>query len=236
MNVAMITAENLVKKYGTLTALSLPYLHIPEGESFGLVGNNGAGKTTFFRLVLNLVSSTDGRVLSKNKDVAGSEDWKHYTGSFLDENFLIGFLTPEEYFDFIARVYLLTVPALKDQLKRFEGLFNNEVLGKKKLIRDFSRGNQKKIGIAAALLAGPEVVVLDEPFANLDPTTVSRLKKLLLEYRQEKRVTYLISSHDLRHITEVCGRIVILDHGLVTRDLLTGEHTLQEIEQYFAAE
>jgi ABC-2 type transport system ATP-binding protein len=232
----MIQADHLIKKYGSLTALDLPVLTIPAGESFGLVGNNGAGKTTFFRLVLNLIKATEGKVLSNGLDVAQTEDWKKYTGSFLDESFLIGFLTPEEYFDFIARVTNLSDAALKDQLFRFEGLFNGEILGKKKYIRDFSRGNQKKIGIVAALLADPRVVVLDEPFANLDPTTVSRLKKILLEIQAERKVTFLISSHDLKHVTDVCERIVILDHGKVTRDLRTGEDTLKEVEQFFAAE
>lgn len=232
----MIQADHLIKKYGSLTALDLPVLTIPAGESFGLVGNNGAGKTTFFRLVLDLIKVTEGKVLSNGLDVAQTEDWKKYTGSFLDESFLIGFLTPEEYFDFIARVTNLSDAALKDQLFRFEGLFNGEILGKKKYIRDFSRGNQKKIGIVAALLADPRVVVLDEPFANLDPTTVSRLKKILLEIQAERKVTFLISSHDLKHVTDVCERIVILDHGKVTRDLRTGEDTLKEVEQFFAAE
>ena len=230
----MIEAKNLVKIYNTIAAVDIPEIKITKGESFGLVGNNGAGKTTFFRLILDLVRANKGMVLSKGVNVKQSEHWKEYTGSYLDKDFLIDFLTPEEYFDFIGKIHGLSKDDISDFLNMFKDFFNEEILGKKKYIRDLSRGNQQKIGVAAALISDPEVLILDEPFVHLDPTTQIRLKKMLNELKSEKKITMLISSHDLNHVTEVCERIVILEKGHIIHDIKGSEDTLKELEAYFA--
>jgi len=230
----MINTIDLSKKYGKKTVLNIPSLEIPKGQSFGLVGNNGAGKTTYFNLILDLIKPTTGKVLNNDIQVNTSEDWKPFTSAFIDESFLIGYLTPEEYFDFIARLRGVNQVDLTAFLKQFEELFNDEILGQKKYLRDLSKGNQKKAGIVAALIGQPEVVILDEPFANLDPTTQIRLKKTLKTINEESSSTLLISSHDLGHITEVCERIVVLNKGEIIKDLKTSEETLRELEHFFA--
>jgi ABC-2 type transport system ATP-binding protein len=230
----MIELNNLTKAYGKQVVLNIPELKISKGESFGLVGNNGAGKTTMFRCVLDLLRPNTGSILSKDKNVANSESWKYYTGSYLDDAFLIDFLTPEEYFRFVADVYRLSQGDLESFYQEFGDFFNNEILGKKKLIRNLSAGNRQKIGIAAALMPKPEVLVLDEPFNSLDPSTQIRLKSILKSWHKEKEITMLISSHDLNHITEVCNRIVILHEGVIVHDLVTNPDTLRVLEEYFA--
>jgi ABC-2 type transport system ATP-binding protein len=230
----MITVNNLTKSYSGTTVLNIPDLAVNKGESFGLVGNNGAGKTTFFRLILDLIRADSGTIMSGEIDVKKSNNWKYYTGSYLDQRFLIDFLTPEEYFDFLAGVYGLSKGDQETFYENFREFFNDEVLGKKKYIRDFSQGNKQKIGIAAALMAKPEVLVLDEPFNGLDPSTQIRLINILNKLKAENEVTMLISSHDLKHITEVCGRIAILEKGVIIHDLKTSENTLKELEKYFA--
>ncbi|MDX5348446.1 MAG: ABC transporter ATP-binding protein [Hymenobacteraceae bacterium] len=230
----MIRVQNLRKNYNGYNAVNIPELHIAKGESFGLVGNNGAGKTTFFRMLLDLILPTEGSVLSKEINVRDTENWKNYTGSYLDENFLIDFLTPDEYLNFVGSLHGLSKGEVAERLIPFADFFNDEILGKRKSIRDLSKGNQKKVGIAAAILSEPEVLILDEPFANLDPTTQIRLKNLLRQLQQERQVTMLISSHDLNHVTEVCERIVILSKGEVVDDIRTSENTLKELEAYFA--
>ena len=230
----MIVSENLSKAYGGVTVLNLPELTIPRGQSFGLVGNNGAGKTTFFSLLLDLIQPTTGHVTINDIKVSESEDWKPITSSFIDESFLIGYLTPEEYFYFIGDLRGRNKADVDKLLTDFEGFFHGEVLGKKKYLRDLSKGNQKKAGIVAALIGDPEVIILDEPFANLDPTTQIRLKKLLRTLTEDREITVLISSHDLMHVTEVCERIVVLDKGEMVKDLQTSEATLKELEQHFA--
>ena len=230
----MIQVKDLSKAYNGTVVLNVPELKIEKGESFGLVGNNGAGKTTFFRLILDLMRANKGEILSQGEDVKKTTNWKTFTGSYLDENFLIDFLTPEEYFDFIGSVNHLTKGDIKKFLDQYEDFFNGEILGKKKYIREFSRGNKQKIGIAAALISDPDILVLDEPFASLDPTTQIRLKNLLKQLKTEKNVTMLISSHDLNHVTEVCERIVVLDKGKIIHDIKTSSDTLKELESYFA--
>ncbi len=230
----MIQTENISKKYGEAEVLNIPSLDIPKGQSFGLVGNNGAGKTTYFNLLLDLIKPTTGEITNNDVIVNRSEDWKTFTGSFIDESFLIGYLTPEEYFDFIGDLRGMNKADVRSYLAQFEELFNGEIIGKKKYLRDLSKGNQKKAGIVAAMMGNPQVVILDEPFANLDPTTQIRLKKILKTLTEDREVTVLISSHDLSHVTEVCERIVVLEKGLLVKDIQTSEETLKELESYFA--
>ncbi|HOX78720.1 MAG TPA: ABC transporter ATP-binding protein [Bacteroidales bacterium] len=230
----MIGVSNLSKIYSGVTVLNIDSLEIKAGESFGLVGNNGAGKTTLFRLILDLIRPQTGFVTSKEQDVSRSENWKLYTGSYLDRNFLIDFLTPEEYFDFNARIHGMSPEDLQGFLESMTEFFNDEILGKKKFIRDLSKGNQQKIGVAAAFMADPEVIILDEPFNGLDPSSQIRLINILNRLKENKRTTLLISSHDLNHVTEVCSRIAILEKGIIVKDLQTEENTLKELRNYFS--
>ncbi|GGK36943.1 MULTISPECIES: ABC transporter ATP-binding protein [Flavobacteriaceae] len=230
----MIKATQLSKKYSGNIVLDIEELEILKGQTFGLVGNNGAGKTTFFNLLLDLIKPTTGHVLNNEIQVNVSEDWKPYTAAFIDESFLIGYLTPEEYFYFIGELRGLNKADVDTFLAQFNEIFNEEILGGKKYLRDLSKGNQKKAGIVAALIGNPEVIILDEPFANLDPTTQIRLKKLLKDLTVNSNATVLISSHDLGHVTEVCERIVVLNKGIVVKDIKTSAATLKELEAYFS--
>ena len=232
----MIHIDKLSKAYNAVKVLDIEHLEIPQGQSFGLVGNNGAGKTTLFRLILDLIKADQGQVLSKDIAVNKDSQWKKYTGSFLDEGFLIDFLKPEEYFKFIADINGVTKDELHVFYHEFADFFGDEILNKNKYIRDFSRGNQKKIGIFGAIISQPEVLILDEPFANLDPSSQIRLKSLLKDLQLKDHLTMLISSHDLNHIAEVSDRIVILEKGKLVKDLLTSTNTLVELEGYFNPE
>lgn len=230
----MIQINSLSKKYGDNTVLNINALAIENGESFGLVGNNGAGKTTLFRLILDLIEANTGEVLIENQPIARRDEWKMIVGSFLDEGFLIDYLTPEEYFNFVGKLYNKSkgdIALFLDTMKEF---FNDEILGGKKLIRDLSKGNQKKVGIAAAILPEPKILILDEPFTALDPSSQIRLKRLLTDLQETKGMAMLISSHDLNHVTEVCKRIVVLEKGLIVKDIHRSEDTLKELESYFA--
>lgn len=230
----MIQTTQLSKKYGSAAVLNINELEIPTGQSFGLVGNNGAGKTTYFNILLDLIRPTTGAIVNHDIQVNTSEDWKAFTGSFIDESFLIGYLTAEEYFEFVGDLRGMNKADVTKFINQFDEFFNQEIIGKKKYLRDLSKGNQKKVGIVAAMMGNPQVVILDEPFANLDPTTQIRLKKIIKELTENREITVLISSHDLTHVTEVCERIVVLDKGKVVKDIVTSAETLQELESYFA--
>ena len=232
----MITFKNLKKSYGKNVVLDIDLLEIPKGQALGLVGNNGAGKTTMFSCLLDLIKPTKGIVTNNEINVRESEDWKTFSSAYLDESFLIGYLMPEEYFYFIGELRNVKQKEVYEFLKQFEDLFNGEILGGKKYIRDLSKGNQKKVGIVAALIGSPSVIILDEPFANLDPTTQIRLKKIIKKLSTYNRVTVLISSHDLKDVTEVSERIVLLEKGKIIKDIKTSEKTLKELESYFTKE
>ena len=229
----MITVNNLKKSYGSTLALDIPSMEIAAGESFGLVGNNGAGKTTFFRLILDLLAASGGEILSDQLPVNKSEAWKKYTGSYLDEGFLIEFLSPAEYFDFIGYLRGMNRQDIETFFSLSDGFAGDELLKSGSPIRTLSKGNKSKVGIMAALMGDPRIIILDEPFAHLDPSSQINLKKLLKLINSEKKTTMLISSHDLAHVTEVCQRIVLLESGLVIRDEATAAGTLHELEAYF---
>lgn len=230
---SMILSQNLTKTYGSQTVLNIEKLEIPKGQSFGLVGNNGAGKTTFFSLLLDLIQPSTGHITNHEVQVNQSEKWKPFTSSFIDESFLIGYLTPEEYFYFIGELRGSNKADVDTLLSGFEDFFHGEILGQKKYLRDLSKGNQKKAGIVASFIGNPEVVILDEPFANLDPTTQIRLKGIIKALAENREVTVLVSSHDLMHVTEVCERIVVLNKGEIVKDIETSTETLKELELFF---
>ncbi len=238
-----IEIQNLRKTFGTKTAVDIDALEIENDTILGLVGNNGAGKTTLFRLMLDLLKADNGVVtMTFNKesgvtfetDVKVDEEWKAYTGAYIDEGFLINFLTPDEYFDFIAKANDMGMDLLKERLSMFETFMNGEIIGQKKLIRNLSAGNKHKIGIISAMINNPQLLILDEPFNFLDPTSQNILKHLLVEYKRKTGATIIISSHNLTHITDISSRIVIMEHGKVVKDLQNdNENTYSELEEYF---
>ena len=231
----MIQVNNLSKTYNNgVKVLNITTLEIPKGQSFGLVGTNGAGKTTFFSLLLDLIQPSTGFIKNNSIQVNTSESWKPFTAAFIDESFLIGYLTAEEYFYFIGDLRGQNKADVDALLAKHEEFFNGEILKSKKYLRDLSKGNMKKVGIIATLIGSPEVVILDEPFANLDPTTVNRLKKIIKELSENPEVTVLVSSHDLVHTVEVCNRIVALNKGEIVKDIETSPETLKELEAFFA--
>ena len=231
-----IAIERLKKIYGEKNVLDIDSYTIRSGEIWGLVGNNGAGKTTLFRLVLDLLKADEGNVCIGGIGVNRSEQWKEYTGAYLDESFLIDYLTPEEYFYFVGKMCNLDREDVNERLTPYGRFMNGEILGQKKLIRNLSAGNKQKTGIVAALLNRPQVLVLDEPFNFLDPSSQLVLKHLLQAYSQETGATVLVSSHNLLHTVEISTRIALLEHGKIIRDIApVTDDAKRELEAYFEA-
>ena len=200
----------------------------------GLVGNNGAGKTTLFRLMLDLLKADKGKVIINGIEVSQSEDWKNFTGAFIDYSFLIDYLTPEEYFYFIGKVYGLNKEEVNERLLPFERFMSGEIIGQKKYIRNYSAGNKQKIGIIAAMLHHPQLLILDEPFNFLDPSSQSVIKHLLKKYNEEHQATVIISSHNLNHIIDICPRIALQENGTIIKDIINENNSAEkELEDYF---
>lgn len=229
----MIEIKNLVKRYRDEEVLSIPAFNFSSGTITGLVGNNGAGKTTWFKLILDLIPASQGEVLFEGRNVADYQDWKYKVGAYLDEDFLIDYLRPSEYFDFLCRIRNLSKDDLQQHLRKFEGFVPEETINAKKYIRDLSKGNKKKIGIVSALLGNPSLVLLDEPFENLDPTSQFQLKKIIDQFHKDAGISFFISSHDLYHVAEISDRIIILEQGKVHKDMQVTDSTKKELDEYF---
>ena len=233
----MIIIDKLKKNFGEKIAVDIEHYEINQGDMLGLVGNNGAGKTTLFRIMLDLLKADDGKVIINDIDVSQSEDWKSITGAFIDDGFLIDYLTPEEYFYVIGKMYGLKKEEVDERLIPFERFMSGEVIGHKKLIRNYSAGNKQKIGIISAMLHYPQLLILDEPFNFLDPSSQSIIKHLLKKYNEEHQATVIISSHNLNHTVDVCPRIALLEHGVIIRDIINEDNSAEkELEDYFNVE
>lgn len=229
-----ITIDQLKKNFGSKVAVNIDNYVIESGDMLGLVGNNGAGKTTLFRLMLDLLKADDGCVHIGDINVCKSEEWKNITGAFIDEGFLIDYLTPEEYFYFVGKMYGMKKDAVDKRVSKFERFMNGEVIGQKKLIRNYSAGNKQKIGIISAMLQQPQVLILDEPFNFLDPSSQSIIKHILKTYNEETGATILISSHNLNHTVDICPRIALLENGRIIRDINNEDNSAEkELEDYF---
>lgn len=228
----MIEVQQLSKKYNNVEVLNIQKLTIEKGEIVGLVGNNGAGKTTFFQLMLNFIEATTGEIIINGLNVAKNEAFKTFTSAYLDEHFLIEFLTAEEFFYFVGDARNISKADVDLLLSGFSSVFNGEVLGHKKYLRSFSKGNQKKVGLVSTLIGNSELVIWDEPFANLDPSTQIRMKEVVRKFSNNK--TWIISSHDLQHIYEISTRIVILEKGIIIKDIQKKDTTFDELVSIFS--
>ena len=229
-----LTIQNLKKTFGPKVAVDIEQYDIQSGEILGLVGNNGAGKSTLFRLILDLIKADTGRVTSDGIDVSTTEDWKDWTGAFIDESFLIDYLTPDEYFQFIGKISGRSEVEVNNRLDTFDKFMAGEVRGQQKLIRNLSAGNKQKVGIIGAMLLEPQVLILDEPFNFLDPSSQSAIKHMLLDYNKRTGATILVSSHNLQHTVDISTRIALLENGKIIRDIANHERQANaELENYF---
>ena len=229
-----INIRNLKKSYNGVTALDVPSLDIGSGELVGLVGNNGAGKTTMLRLMLDLIKADDGYVEINGEKVNETEGWKEFTGSYIDGRFLIDFLTPEEYFSFIAEVYHIDDGTMRQRLEAFKTFMHGDILGTHKYLRDFSQGNRQKIGIVGAMIIEPKVLLLDEPFNYLDPSSQMNIAKMIESLCKEMGTTVVISSHNLNFISDISSRILLLEKGNIIKDITNNNgDAMAELNQYF---
>ena len=230
-----VEVQQLLKRFGDSFALDIPSLCIEAGQTFGLVGNNGAGKTTFLRILLDLLLPDTGTIKIHDWETSKSDEWKSHVGSYLDSSFLIDYLTPLEFHSFVGSVYGYNKEQALQNLTPYQNFLPAGALSDStKYIRDLSTGNAKKVGIVAAMFIKPNVLILDEPFANLDPRSQIALKNLLQHLNEEHGTTLFISSHDLAHVTEICKHIAVLEKGTIVREIQTSDATLKELEMYFA--
>ena len=192
-----VQLDNLSKRFGETVALDIDRFTIQSGDVLGLVGNNGAGKTTLFRVILDLLQPDSGTATivadGTSYQTARCEDWKAFTGAYIDSGFLIEYLTPDEYFSFIAKVNNISKDDVEDVLHRYADFMSGEIIGQNKLIRNLSAGNKQKVGIIAALLHRPSLLILDEPLHGLDNQNRRMVKGIIEMFccRQDKTLIFV---------------------------------------------
>jgi ABC-2 type transport system ATP-binding protein len=208
--------------FGAITALDAVSLSVPRGSITGLIGRNGAGKSTSIRVLAGLISPDSGEA-----ELLGSAvrelpvEVRGRTGYLLSEPALFSYLTPRETLRFLAEVY--GVPRAEGERRTEELLayFDLQDAGDR-LVDGFSTGMLKRLGLAAAFVHAPRLLILDEPFEALDPLIVRKLKRLLTDYARDGG-SVLLSSHLIAAVDEICDRIVILERGRVVVAGPTGE-------------
>jgi ABC-2 type transport system ATP-binding protein len=231
----IIETRNLSKVYRDfwgrpkVQALKALDLQVYRGEIFGLLGPNGSGKTTTIKLLLGLVFPTDGEALIFNEpttNVAKNER----IGYLPEESYLYKFLNAEETLHFYGRLFKISRP---ERIKQVSRLIDMVGLtgAKHRQLREYSKGMQRRIGLAQALINNPELILLDEPTSGLDPIGTSEIKQLIRVLRQQGK-TIVLSGHLLADMQDICDRIAILHHGELKEigrvsDLLTVQDVTQ---------
>lgn len=224
-----IECVNLLKEYPNFV-LKIDELNIAKGEVIKLYGNNGAGKTTLLYLILDLINRTGGHVLLDGEINSKVSEWKKKTASYLGESFLIQFLKVSEYLNLLCDVYKIDKKQIEELYKyviEFTDVKEIEHIRISKL----STGNKVKIGILGTLLVQPDLLILDEPTANLDPRSKVNLIKLLKDYSEKNNATILISSHDLDIVNRLKGRSLVLSNGSIVYDQIDGKTSIGELEE-----
>lgn len=230
----MIQIRNLTKTFGKQVALDIPKLEVLEGECIGIVGNNGAGKTTLFKLMLDLLKPETGRVSIDGEQVEQSSSWKQSLNAFIDESFLIDFLTPKEYLQFVLAAKN-DEQSVENLLSHYPAFSNGDIEESRKYIRDLSTGTKVRVGVYSLLAGNPKYLLLDEPFAHIDPTSQKRLSKLLLNQKELNR-TVIVSSHNLQNIADCCDRMILLEDGKIRWDVSVNDKAMADLTAYFDAQ
>jgi len=226
---AAIEAEGVGKRYGSLVALENLNLSVSAGEVLGVLGRNGAGKTTAIRVLTTILTPTRGRFSVAGIPHTSPTDIRRHVGVLPESAGYPEKQTGEEYLRYFARLFGHTRASARDvagSLLARVGLLDR----KHSLIASYSRGMRQRLGIARALVNDPQVVFLDEPTLGLDPAGQRQVLALVRRITAERGATVLLSTHLLAEVEEVCSRVLILNRGR-----LVAEGTVSEISRRAAA-
>ncbi len=209
----MITAESLVKKFGSFTALDGVSFGFEDGEIFGIIGHNGAGKTTLLKIVSGLVAPTSGSLMVNDIDVVKDPvALKEMLGYLPEESRLYETMTAENYLAFFGEIYGLSAQEIRVRSRQLFAALSLEPNGKK--LGEFSKGMKRKAAIARSLIHDPKFLVYDEPTSGLDPMTSRFIADYLRTLRKEGK-TIVLSAHNLYQVEAICDKVMILRRGKV---------------------
>ena len=220
----MLKLKNVSKDFGSVKAVDDISFEVKNGKIFGLIGRNGAGKSTTFRIILNIIDATTGEVEYDGKKIS-SEILDRF-GYLPEEGSLIPAYTVLELCEYYGALKLMDETSIRTTLvKWLEEFHIEEYLNKK--VKDLSKGNRQKIQFIVSNLHNPDFLILDEPFSGLDPISVQEIKRCILKLKEEGK-TIIFSSHRMDHVEELCDEILILEKG---KKVLQGN--LKEIKETF---
>ena len=212
----MIQLSRVGKRFGRREALRAVSFSVRRGEVVGLLGHNGAGKSTTLRLIATILTPTEGRIEVLDPDVEITPDARHFKqrlGYLPDEPFLYPFLTGLEMLRFTASLYDVPHDAAEDRIRHYAAILEISESAKQ-LVSTLSRGTRRKVSLACALLHSPLYLLLDEPTESLDPVAIRVLKEIVSDYKRSNRAV-LLSTHHLELAEALCDRVVILHRGVV---------------------
>ena len=216
----VLKTENLSKVYGTHRAVNRINMHIEKGAIYGFIGKNGAGKTTFMRMVAGLATPTEGSMeLFGSKDL---EKQRKRMGTLIEHSGVYANMTAKENLEIVRRSFGITEKNAVDEMLEFVGLGNTA----KKKVKNFSMGMKQRLGIAISLLCNPDFLILDEPINGLDPEGIKEIRELLLKLNRERGITILISSHILGELSKIATHYGIIRDGELIEEFEAGN--LQE--------
>ena len=209
----MLELKNVTKEFGDFKAIQNISFKVENGKIFGLIGRNGAGKSTTFRTILRIITQTSGEVLYDNQKI--TQETLDKFGYLPEEGSLIPSYTVLELCEYYGALKLMETKEIREKLIFWLEKFNIlEYLNKK--VKDLSKGNRQKIQFIVSNLHEPDFLILDEPFSGLDPISVEELKKCIVELKKEGK-TIIFSSHRMDHVEELCDEIAILEKGIIIK-------------------
>ncbi len=211
-----ITVKNISKFYGEQQALSNVSFSLKKGEIVGFLGPNGAGKSTLMKIITCYLKQDDGRIQVCKLDTLEKElSVKKNIGYLAENNPLYSNMYVKEYLNFIGSVYKIS-----DKEKKIQEVIKNTglIIEEKKKINKLSKGFKQRVGLAAALIHDPEVLILDEPTTGLDPNQLSEIRALIKNVGEHK--TVLLSTHIMQEVDKICNRVIIINKGKIVDDQL----------------
>ena len=212
----MIEVKGLTKVYGNKTAVDNVSFKIRNGRIYGLLGSNGAGKSTTMNIIAGCLSPTEGTVLINGYDICTQPiEAKRQIGYLPELPPLFTDMTPLEYLTFVAEAKGVSAELVDRQVREAMSLTDLSAV-QDRLIRNLSKGYRQRVGIAQAILGSPDIVILDEPTVGLDPKQLTEIRALIRKLGN--KMTVIISSHILSEIAELCDHVIILSEGRVVAD------------------
>lgn len=226
----LITAKNVVKKFDKFTALNHFNMNVPEGSIYGLVGPNGSGKTTTIKHLIGMYKQDEGEILVNNEKVYDNEKVKSKIAYISDDLYFFHGYSIKDMAKFYSEIYKnFSFEKFNDLQK----VFNIDV---KRKVNKLSKGMKKQVAFWLTISCNPEILVLDEPIDGLDPIMKENVWKILLEEVQKRKMTVIISSHNLKELENVCTNIGIMKNGEMTleKELEEQDNNIQKIQVVFS--